>query len=295
MKAFDNILAVSQSDADIVTLLEKLQALCGARKVDISLLRVVYEGVADLNSRHIDKEYDLKELVLEATRASLVEAVDAANVKLDGLTSAAIWNARTWEGIIHAASSTDAQLIVKTTDPDSTFAGLRTPDDFSLLRHAEVPVLLTHPKPWPKEPKVVAAIDIYDPAHAELNDRILATAHDFSEQLNAELHLASVFPVLSNWLDEVTTIQSYNKLRKEIENEIFDGLRTLAEEQNIEHFHSHALEGLAAEAMHQLVTSVEADILVLGTKARKGVAGLLLGNTAEKLVHHVDADILTVS
>ncbi len=295
MQAFTNILAVLQEDQDTHQLLTKLSALSRGRECDISLIRVVYEGVADLNSKHIDASAGLKELVLEAARSSLRDAVDAAEVPVAGMTSAAMWNPHVWQGVVHAAGSTGAELIVKTTGEDKGFAGLRTPDDWNLLRNAEVPVLLAQEREWPENPTILAAIDIYDPSHAELNDRILATAHDLTDQLGGSLHLASVFPVLSNWLDEVTTMQSYNKLRQEIEAEIFDGLSTLAAEQNIEDFSCHALEGLAADAMHQLITALSADILVLGTKARKGVAGLLLGNTAEKLIHHVQADILTVT
>ncbi len=295
MQAFTNILAVLQEDQDTHQLLTKLHALSQGRECDISLIRVVYEGVADLNSKHIDASAGLKELVLEAARSSLRDAVDGAEVPVPGLTSAAMWNRHVWEGVVHAAASTGAQLIVKTTGDDPAFGGLRTPDDCNLLRHAEVPVLLAQEREWPEKPTIVAAIDIYDPSHTELNDRILATAHDLADQLGGSLHLASIFPVLSTWLDEVTTMQSYNKLRQEIEAEIFDGLSTLAAEQNIEDFSCHALEGLAADAMQQLVAAVNADILVLGTKARTGVAGLLLGNTAEKLIHHVKADILTVT
>ena len=35
-------------------------------------------------------------------------------------------------------------------------------------------------------------------------------------------------------------------------------------------------------------------LVVLGTKARRGIAGALLGNTAEKLLHALTCDVMTV-
>ena len=293
MSRFTNILAVLDDNAEASPLVQKLRALSGS-DTDIALIRVVYEGVADLTSKHIEVSAQLKELVLEAERSALRDVVEATGEHIDRLTCAVMWNARNWEGILHAAASNAAELIVKTSSQAKSFAALRTPDDWNLLRHATTPVLLTQPRGWSAKPTVVAALDVYDPEHQELNDRILAVAHDLARQMSADLHLASVFPMLSTWLDEVTTISSYHKLRKEIESEIFEEIATLTAEQGIEDFTSHALEGLAVESMKRLLASVDADVLVIGTKARRGVAGLLLGNTAEKLLHEVDSDVLTV-
>ena len=293
MSYFRNILAVLQIDAQAPRLLEKVAAIA-AQSSDVSLVRVVYEGLADLKSKHIDASVALKELVLESEQESLTEVIEATHTDIDNLTCAVMWNARLWEGIAHAAESCGAELIVKPSDGDATLGALRTPDDWNLLRHSEVPVLLTQPRRWHTPPTIVVALDIYDLDHEALNDRILAVARDFAAQCNGELHLASVFPALSVWLDEVTTVQSYHKLRKDIEEEIFDGLATLAAEQNIADATSHAMEGLAPDAMKRLINSLDADVLVIGTKARKGIAGALLGNTAEKLLHEVGCDILTV-
>ena len=40
--------------------------------------------------------------------------------------------------------------------------------------------------------------------------------------------------------------------------------------------------------------STHADLLVVGTHAREGIRGVVLGNTAEKLLHGVDVDVLVV-
>ena len=46
--------------------------------------------------------------------------------------------------------------------------------------------------------------------------------------------------------------------------------------------------------MRNLVEQLNADCVVLGTKARQGVAGALLGNTAEQLLDAIPCDVLAV-
>ena len=206
-----------------------------------------------------------------------------------------MWDARTSEGITKAARSIGADLIIKTSAHATDVSRpLRTPDDWNLLRHANVPVLLTQSTTWPAKPIIVAAIDVYDPSHEDLNARILASAQQLTHQLNGELHLACIFPGLSNWLDEITSMQSYAKLRRAIEEEIFEELAAFTKQEKISDYKPHAIEGVAAGAMRNLVGLLGADLVVLGTKARTGVTGMLLGNTAEKLLNEVTCDILTV-
>ena len=201
MADFQNILAVMQENAEAPRLLNKLHRLAGDQKCDISVIRVVYEGLADLKSKHVDVAQELKELVLTTCQKELRDAIETAGITVDGLTSAAMWNSKQWEGIVHAAESTGAELIIKTVESEHGAAALRTPDDWNLLRHAQVPVLLTQPRAWLTKPTVVAAIDVYDPDHEDLNARILSAAQHVCHQLDGELHLVSIFPVLSKWLD----------------------------------------------------------------------------------------------
>jgi universal stress protein E len=284
-----------QNNAEAPRLLNKLHRLTAAQESDVSIIRVVYEGLADLRSKHVDVSQQLKELVLTTAQKELRDAIEETSVTIPGLTSAAMWNRHAWEGIVHAAQSTDAHLIMKTADRDAGFpAPLRTPDDWNLLRHASVPVLLTQPSAWLPKPTIVAAVDVYDPDHEALNARILSAAQHLCHQLDGELHLVSIFPVLSKWLDEVTSVQSYVKLRRDVENEIFEELTQFANREGVTHYRPHAVEGEPVDAMRNLTALVHADIVVLGTKARSGVTGVLLGNTAEKLLHALTCDVMTV-
>jgi universal stress protein E len=295
MADFQTILAVVQEDVDAPNLLSKLQRVAANQTCDISMIRVVYDGLADLKSKHIAVSKELKERVLSTAQTTLRDTIEKTGIEVPGLTSAAMWNSRTSAGIIHAASSVGADLIIKTSDNGSSIPkALRTPDDWNLLRQAEVPVLLTQPGAWSPQPAIVAAVDVYDPGHDDLNARILASAQQLTHQLNGELHLVSIFPSLNNWQDEFTSIQSYTQLRRDVEQETLEELAAFSRQEKVNIYKAHAVEGSAADGMRNLIGLLGADLMVLGTKARTGVTGILLGNTAEKLLHEVACDVLTV-
>jgi nucleotide-binding universal stress UspA family protein len=54
------------------------------------------------------------------------------------------------------------------------------------------------------------------------------------------------------------------------------------------------LEGEAGHLIPELATAKEVELIVMGTVSRTGVAGLLIGNTAERILHQVDCSVLTV-
>lgn len=56
----------------------------------------------------------------------------------------------------------------------------------------------------------------------------------------------------------------------------------------------YLLKGEAGEIISDLARSKEVDLIVMGTVSRAGIAGLLIGNTAETVLHRVDCSMLTL-
>lgn len=59
-------------------------------------------------------------------------------------------------------------------------------------------------------------------------------------------------------------------------------------------FRTHLLCGAPSIAIQEVVERRDADLLVMGSVSRGGIAGLLLGNTAERLLDRVQCSILTI-
>lgn len=56
----------------------------------------------------------------------------------------------------------------------------------------------------------------------------------------------------------------------------------------------HLLQGDAGHLIPSVAQKEHIDVIVMGTVCRTGVAGLFIGNTAEKVLRHVDCSVLTV-
>lgn len=56
----------------------------------------------------------------------------------------------------------------------------------------------------------------------------------------------------------------------------------------------HVGNSVPSHAIHELLDRYDVDLLVLGTKGRVGLPGVLIGNTAERLLHDVDCSLFAV-
>jgi nucleotide-binding universal stress UspA family protein len=58
--------------------------------------------------------------------------------------------------------------------------------------------------------------------------------------------------------------------------------------------HTRSLEGRAAEEIVGRARELGAGLIVLGTHGRRGLAHMLLGSVAERVVQHAGCPVLTV-
>ena len=54
-------------------------------------------------------------------------------------------------------------------------------------------------------------------------------------------------------------------------------------------------QGRIVQTLQEICDETNPSIVVMGTLARTGISGKLIGNTAEKLLDIIDADVLTVN
>lgn len=70
-------------------------------------------------------------------------------------------------------------------------------------------------------------------------------------------------------------------------------LRDIATKHGIEPTNTHVVVGAAADEIHDAAERLKADLIVIGTHGRSGVR-LLLGSTANAVMHGVKVDVLAV-
>jgi universal stress protein A len=86
----------------------------------------------------------------------------------------------------------------------------------------------------------------------------------------------------------------YNSLDDvERTNQARDKLKTIATEYGIDHDNVHIQAGDAADEIKEIASEIDADLIVIGTHGRSGIK-LLLGSTANAVLHGVKQDVLAV-
>ncbi len=295
MQSLKNILVVAAEDEASRYVLEKASILAGSTGARLHVVQVIYEGVAELGAAAIDAAQELKTLILQAAEAALEDRLSNIRSKHPDLEAATLWNSRHWEGVLHAAERAEADLIIKGADVHHKFGDVvRTPDDWNLLRHATIPVMLVKPQAWVESPTLLCALDPFDDEHEKLSVALLREARALTDILQGELTLVVAYPLFEPWVGELGAIKSYEDLKRNIEAEIRDRVQSLVQKAGVSFKRLVADEGQPTQVIGRLVEDTEAELLIIGTHAREGLKGILLGNTSERLLHAVATDVLTV-
>jgi universal stress protein E len=292
MPALANLLVAIDHLDDAPAVLEKAARLATATRAKTHIVRVAYEAIAELGPARIDDLDALKTYVLQAEEQALEDAVDAHRGAFASLETTAIWNKRTSDGVLHVAELVGADLVMKATRGPEGIDVTQVPDDWNLLRRARCPVLMVKPDAWVENPIVLAAVNSLDDEHADVSRALLRRARTLTDRLGGRLHVVNAYPMFERWRGEFGAGVDVAKLVAAVEEEIARRVDALAGDVVYEQL--HVREGRADLVIRQLAEETRAEIVVLGTAARSGVKGLVVGNTSEIVLPHVAADVLVV-
>ncbi|QDU38248.1 Universal stress protein E [Maioricimonas rarisocia] len=217
-----------------------------------------------------------------------------------GVTAtAAVVNGRSWYELIRAAVKSEADLVVTGSRSHSTARRLVFgTTSMKLLRKCPCPVLVLRPerKPAENEPTTIVVADDF----TEVGERCLHLAVGFAQLCNARLlaihalELPLEKPLLRSGMVEDEVQKYRQKSQAEAEQQLVERLsgtdyRTI-EAGTLTEVGIGPAETVIADA----IAKHSADLLVMGTVARGGIPGFLIGNTAERLLPEVDCSILAI-
>jgi universal stress protein E len=211
----------------------------------------------------------------------------------------AAWDYPAHEAIVRHARRHKADLIVAECHAGRRLAPwLLHLTDWELLRTSPVPVLLVKGGATWQDLNVLAAID---PAHrfakpAKLDSRILSTATEFSRALGGSLHVAhSYVPVPAGAVPMASaSVPLVTQIAAGTEASARENLKTALAGRRIPRERQHLLQGLPIETIPQLAEKLGCGLVVMGAISRSGLKRMLIGNTAERILNSLTADVLVV-
>lgn len=202
------------------------------------------------------------------------------------------WLESSHQTIIAAQQAEGCGLVIKQHYPDNPLKkALLTPDDWKLLRYCPCPVLLVKTdRPWTGG-NVLAAVDVGndDPEHRTLHASIVCHAHDVAHLAKGELHVLSAHPA-----PLLSAADPTFQLRETIAARYREACQKFQDEYGLSNRQLHIAEGPADLLIPQLALQLDAVVTVIGSVARTGLSGALIGNTAEVVLDVLESDVLVL-
>jgi nucleotide-binding universal stress UspA family protein len=167
-----------------------------------------------------------------------------------------------------------------------------------LFRKCAVPVWSVYPGTGGFPPRALAAVD---PGRAKSDERrlalrVLEVARRIAGAGPLELHVASTWTVggeelLPPSIGEASTHAYVDSLRENARRELEE---LLVEAEVGAAVEVHLPKGEPASAIPALADRVDAGLVLLGSAARTGLAGLFIGSTAEGIISRLARSVLVV-
>ncbi|MEX5539247.1 universal stress protein [Pseudomonas poae] len=208
------------------------------------------------------------------------------------VTTEQAWNDSLHETIIDVQQAEGCGLVIKQHMPDSPLKkALLTPADWKLLRYCPTPVLLVKTStPW-SGGVILAAIDVgnTDSEHRALHDSIIDHGFEIASLAKAQLHVISAHPS-----PMLAAADPTFQLRETIAARYREQCKAFQAQFDVDDAHLHIEEGPADVLIPFAAHKWQAAVTIIGTVARTGISGALIGNTAEVVLDAVESDVLVL-
>lgn len=247
---------------------------------------------------YVEIDAGIRTRISESVRDRLAEIAEAP--RRDGLeVSWEVESGAASEVILRAAEKTGADLLVIGT------RGIRGLDYLLLgstaqrvVQRAACPVLTVHPRDTRRERpirRLVAATDFSHEADAALAASLALLGGSPADTEVILLHVCQVPYELgldTGYISAASGLQQCQDMMQQVERRL-EKAAGLLRESGIR-TRILAIEGYPPEVIVDRADQTAADLVVMGTHGRTGLAHVLLGSTAERVIHRATCPVLTV-
>ncbi|MGB7451772.1 MAG: universal stress protein [Lysobacterales bacterium] len=313
MKRFNNILYVLNTEKIDKSVLERVVTLAQnnqARLTVVSTLEPVTVGFGMPEGGPIS--VDLQAAMISAQTQKVETSVAPYQERVNIQTKLRVGTQ--FLEIIREVLDNGRDLVIKVPESMDWIDQLFGSEDLHLLRKCPCPVWLIKPAPQETYRRILAAVDV-DDTHAseeqeirdELNQQILELASSMALSGFAELHIvhaweASGENILRGGLiylpeERVTAfIEDERQKREAGLNRLIRKVNNKPGQDSFSYLkpQTHLIKGQPRKEIPALAKQIEADLIVMGTVARTGVPGFIIGNTAEAILGQIECSVLAL-
>lgn len=310
MNRFKNILYVLNDQVEEASAsLMRAVSLAKNNQADLTLLRVLPKLSLSTCSKEIgiDKQ-KINKTILEREHYNLHQLTTSLDSAFQAKTELRM--GKKYIETIRSVKENNFDLVVKEVDSFSWLDRFLGSDDMHLLRKCPCSVWLMKKNEKPDYDNIMATVDFdtedNDSNNDELNIMIMDLVSSLSLSDFAAMHVVNVYDVIhgefiSMWVEQPDKVErelneSEYRLRRYKMDKLFDDLKHRIGEESYKYLSPspRIVKGVPDRELPKVATSIKADLVVMGTVARTGIAGFVIGNTAENVLSQLQCSVLAI-
>jgi nucleotide-binding universal stress UspA family protein len=315
VKSFKNILYITNQESEQTDTFKRVQALVENNQAQLTIV-----STADKippNSKFFKIRVSSKEVqseIIEKSRLFLEELIANSALKNKSTVSSKVLVGIPYLEVIKEVLRKDVDLVIKDlVDVDSKVKDLDA-SDMHLLRKCPCAVWLNRSSGFSSPIKVIATLDVDDSypdeelaTRHDLNMDVFSIAASYSVTEMAELYAVHAWNAIGESMmsggfvnKSKEEVSSYvNEVKLHAEQKLNDFMSESAEELGKEMMDflspkAQLLKGDANTEIPKFADDVNAELVVMGTVCRTGIAGVLIGNTAEAILNRLNCSVLAI-
>lgn len=293
---FKNVLVLADGDDPDHPALRRALSLV-ADEGEIEILAVVYEPMLDAYLGNKEVHGPLRRRVLDERRvraAELARAVESEGVRA---SSKAIWAHPMHRAVASEVAARGCDLVIAAPanlhGSGPAARGGLTHSDWQVVVNCPAPLLLVSGDGRAKYRHVVAAVDPFH-SHAKpanLDAEVLRYAKVVATQTGAPLTAVHCYVPVDYFGADLTHMPARGS---GFADGRLEAVKALCVAAGVPAEAARLVPGAPDSVLHGMQARGEADLIVMGALARGRLAELILGNTAERVLHGGRGDVLVV-
>jgi nucleotide-binding universal stress UspA family protein len=314
MHRFKNVLCVVEDEESSQAALERALDLASNNQASLTVIAVVQPLTFGIGMPDGGPVYGDYQGAMLREREQRLEALLEPYRKQREIRSGVLLGI-TFLEVIREVLRGEYDLVIKCPEAPGWLDRIFTGDDMHLLRKCPCAVWLVNPKSGASCQRILAAVDVddnYPPAELQtrqtLNESIMDVAGALAVSEFAQLHVVHTWAavgesVMRNGAFVNHTEDQINAYVDEVRRHHADNLDKLMHQAEarlgldaIDYVKPqlHLLKGSARREIPLLARELQVDCIVMGTVARTGVRGFIMGNTAETILGQINCSVLAL-
>ena len=316
MKRFNDILCVVEPEGICEPALERAVTLTENNQASLTVIGVVPHVTAGIGMPEGGPiTADLQAVTVNSHKQQLEAFVEPYSKRIKIVTKVLVGTP--FLQIIREVLRNGCDLVIKVPEHQDWLDRLFGSDDMHVLRKCPCPVWLIKPQAPKAYRRILAAVDVdvdaaYLPQGMEsrhaLNRQILEIASSLALTESAELHIVHAWDAIGESAighgafirrpeKEVSAyVEQVRRQHAASLDDVMLEVATYVGQDALDYLkpQTHLVKGWARKEIPALAKRIDADLVVMGTVARTGVPGVIMGNTAETILNQIDCSVLAI-